>query len=94
MAIYVGYVALAHKISFINEMKGRRSEPQGAGEVDVTSEPVNMGHKSASGPIDGMSKVRGATLGDIDNLSDLRQVHWCTGSGLLPHWLHPGGATA
>ena len=42
-------------------MKGRRSEPEGAGEADLTSEPEGageadltsepvMGHKNASGP--------------------------------------------
>ena len=52
----------------IDETKGRRSKPEGAGEADLTSEPV-MGHKSASGPMDGVGKPGGATLVDIESLS-------------------------
>ena len=56
-------------------MKGRRSEPEGAGEADLTSEPV-MGHKSASGPIDGVGKPRVQHWLVIDSLSDLLGCAW------------------
>ena len=77
---------------FNNEMNSRRSEPEGAGEADLTSEAVGCNGapnvRSASGPTHGWhEQARGATLMDIDSLSDLRQVHWCTGRDLLLHWL-------
>ena len=47
--------------------------------------------------MDGVSKPGGATHVDIDSLSDLLQVHWCTGSVLAASLVPPnqaGGATA
>ena len=66
-------------------MKGGRSEPEGAGEADLTSEQV-MGHKNASGPMDGVGKPMGPASVDIESLSGLRQVLWCTDRHMLPYW--------
>ena len=45
-----------------------------------------MGHRNASGPMDGVGKPVGAAPEDIKSLSDLRQVHWCTDRHMLPYW--------
>ena len=68
-------------------MKGSRSDPEGGGEADLTSELL-MGHKNASGPIDGVGKPGVQHLLVIDSLSDLLGGAWMFlgPSTEQPHW--------